>query len=186
MSKPYLENQEESVGFSIENSCELKDLGGNTSTTFGLNLLAETNTITKGVAASATSSKSFRQEQFDKFLVQAIDEALVSLGEPVKNTFYQHLTDDFGITKDDIPNKLGEFCNIIHKIFGLGASRLEMKFMRNLSSLAKTSDNWPEYEWPLAKWIVMEVSFEEFIHKVRSGYEAEGISKNKQNFSAQK
>ena len=183
MGKPYLESQE-SVGFSIENSCEL-DLGSSTSTPFGLNPSPETNTIAKRVVAIATSSKSLRQEQFDKFLVQAIDEALVSLGEPVKNTFYQHLTDDFGITKDDIPNKLGEFCNIIHKIFGLGASRLEMKFMRNLSARAKTSDNWPEYEWPLAKWIVMEVSFEEFIHKVRSGYESEGASKNKQNVSVQ-
>jgi hypothetical protein len=34
-------------------------------------------------------SESSRQEQFDVFLVEAIDEALTSLGEPVKNALYQ-------------------------------------------------------------------------------------------------
>ena len=41
-----------------------------------------------------------RAAQFDGYLLDAIDKALSSLGEPVKNTLYQHLEVDFGISKE--------------------------------------------------------------------------------------
>lgn len=120
------------------------------------------------------NSENPRHEQFDDFLVQAINEVLTSLGEPVKNTLYQHLEVDFNITKNEIPNKIAEFCKIIHKIFGLGASRLERKFMQNLNSKVQANVECPECEWSLSKWIVMETSFEENINNIRKNYEALG------------
>jgi hypothetical protein len=118
--------------------------------------------------------ESPRQGQFNDFLGQAIDEVLTSLGEPVKNTFYQRLEVDFDIPKNEIPKKIPEFCNIIHKIFGLGACRLERKFMQNLNSKVQANVELPECEWSLSKWIVMETSFEENIDKIRKNYESLG------------
>lgn len=113
------------------------------------------------------------QEKFDEFLIEAIDEALSSLGEPVKNTVYHHLENDFNIPKNEIPQKLGEFSHIIRKIFGIGASRLEIKFMKNLNSKVKANVQVPEYEWPISKWIVMEMSFEEYVNNIRKDYETQ-------------
>jgi hypothetical protein len=110
------------------------------------------------------------QEQFDGVLVQAIDEVLTTLGEPVKNAFYQHLEVDFNIPKNEIPKNIAKFCNIIHKIFGLGACRLERKFMQNLNSKVQANVEWPECEWSLSKWIVMDTSFEENIDNIRKNY----------------
>jgi hypothetical protein len=161
MANLSVESQEvERIGFldnSYENQGSVTDSSSFNSTGKG-----------KSVATAVLPSiKSLRQEQFDKFLVQAIDEAITSLGEPVKNTIYQHLADDFGITKDDIPQQIAEFSDIIHKIFGLGATRLEIKFMKNLNSRIKADVDWPGFECSSSKWIEMEISFEEFVIKMR-------------------
>jgi hypothetical protein len=113
------------------------------------------------------------QEKFDQLLIEAIDEALSSLGEPVKNAVYQHLQNDFSIEKDKIPSQIEEFSNIIHKIFGLGASRLEIKFMKNLNSKIEIDIKMPEYEWPLSKWIIADLSFTEYAHDARKNYVSE-------------
>ena len=118
--------------------------------------------------------ESSRQGQFNDFLVQAIDEVLTSLGEPVKNAFYQHLEEDFNIPKNEIPKNITEFCNIIHKIFGLGACRLERKFMQNLNLKVQANVECPECERSLSQWIVMETSFEDSVSKIRQNYEALG------------
>ena len=109
---------------------------------------------------------------------EAIDEALTSLGEPVKNTVYYHLENDFNIPKNEIPQKLGLFSHIIHKIFGIGASRLEIKFMKNLNSKVKTNMQLSEYEWPLSKWIVMEMSFTDYVDHIRKDYENQMATKH--------
>ena len=64
------------------------------------------------------------QEQFNKLLVEAIDDALTTLGEPVKNTFTNIYENDFDLNKDEIPKKIDEFSFIIHNIFGLGAQQV--------------------------------------------------------------
>ena len=76
------------------------------------------------------SEKSEYEEEFDGILLEAIDETLLSLGEPVKNTVYFHLSQNFQIEKCEIPKKINEFSDFIHKIFGAGASRVEIKFMK--------------------------------------------------------
>jgi hypothetical protein len=117
------------------------------------------------------------QEKFDQLLNEAIDEALSSLGEPVKNAVYQHLQNDFCIEKDKIPCQIDEFSTIIHKIFGLGASRLEIKFMKNLNAKIEIDIKMPEYEWPLSKWIIADLSFTEYVHNARKNYVSE-LEKN--------
>ena len=120
-----------------------------------------------------SNEMNLKQEQFNEILIKAIDEVLSSLGEPVKNTFYQHLENDFKIPKDKIPQNMNDFEYVIHKIFGLGASRLEITFVKSLSSKVNDNLQCPEREWQLSERIVMEMSFEEHISKMRLGYEGD-------------
>ena len=117
-----------------------------------------------------TSAASFSQKKFNECLIQAVDEALTSLGEPVKNTIYFQLESNFNIKKSEIPDQIEEFTNIIHKIFGLGASRLEIKFMKNLHSKIKVSIEINGCDWPLTKWIVEDMSFTDYIKRTRENY----------------
>lgn len=118
----------------------------------------------------AESKINLRKEQFNGYLIEAIDETLTSLGEPVKNVLYSNLESNFGISKEDIPEKIIDFSSILHKLFGLGASRLELKFMKNLNDKIQADIKWSEYEWPLSKWAVMDLSFEEYIFKIREDF----------------
>ena len=109
-------------------------------------------------------------EEFNKLLLEAIDEALSSLGEAVKNSIYSHLQNDFKIKRDEIPDRICEFSDILHKIFGLGAGRLEVRCMKNICEKVKISMSWPEYEWPMSKWIVTDITFQEYVGNAKKSY----------------
>jgi hypothetical protein len=126
------------------------------------------NNIISGAPAPAKTSDS--DEKFDQYLLEAIDETLTSLGEVVKNAVFEHLKNDFQIDKANIPEKICDFSEIIHKIFGLGAARLEVKIMNNLNSKLQVDVQLTEYEWPLSKWIINDVSFIDYIANLRSSY----------------
>ena len=72
------------------------------------------------------------QQKFDQLLIEAIDEVLCSLGEPVKNQLYIILENDFSITKNELPQQIEEFSNFLFRIFGSSARHLEIKFMKTL------------------------------------------------------
>jgi hypothetical protein len=69
---------------------------------------------------------------FDKILLRAIDEALNSLGESVRQAIYFHIEDKFGIIKNEIPEKLQQFQGGLKEIFGAGAQVIEILIMKNL------------------------------------------------------
>ena len=117
-----------------------------------------------------TPNESSAQKRFNNYLIEAVDEALTSLGEPVKNTIYFQLENNFSIPKNEIPNQIDEFTNIMHKIFGLGASRLEIKFMKNLYSKIKVNSETNGCEWPLSRWIMDDISFTEYVQRTREEY----------------
>jgi hypothetical protein len=118
-------------------------------------------------------------EEFNKLLLEAIDEALLSLGEAVKNSIYSHLQNDFKIKRNEIPDRICEFSDILHKIFGLGAVRLEVKCMKNISEKIKVRIAWPEYEWPMSKWIVTDITFQEYVGNAKKSY----LTERKKNHS---
>jgi hypothetical protein len=117
--------------------------------------------------------KNSREERFDEFLFEAIDETLSSLGEPVKNTIYLNLQKDFGIEKNEIPQQIDKFLDIMHLILGLSASRLEAKFLKNLQLKINVGTPLFEYEWPLSKWIIMDPSFKERLSSMRQNFVAQ-------------
>ena len=156
------ENQEtERMCFAIEASDEEKSSCSLTDGSLA-QLLIEQNKEEKGL---------FLQEQFDQYLSEAIDEAMTTLGEAVKSTLYQHLDVDFSMPKQEIPRRIDEFDDIIHKIFGLGACRLEIKFMKILNLKICANSDASQCELPLSKWIVLEISFKDYVKNMRKDFE---------------
>ena len=117
-----------------------------------------------------TPNEDSAQKKFNDYLIEAVDEALTTLGEPVKNTVYFQLENSFNIPKNEIPDQIDKFTNIMHKIFGLGASRLEIKFIKNLYSKIKVNVETNGYEWPLSSWIMDDGSFTEYVQRTREEY----------------
>jgi hypothetical protein len=73
-----------------------------------------------------------RAFNFEKLLLEAIDEGLSSLYGPSKQMIYSLLENTFSIKRQDIPSKTQEFVNAIDKIFGLGAKVLEILIIKRL------------------------------------------------------
>ena len=111
---------------------------------------------------------STSQQRFDQLLVEAIDEVLCSLGEPVKNHLYIQLENDFSITKNDLPQQIEEFSHFIFRIFRSGASNIEIKFMQTL--YAKISaDRHIEHNLSTCKEI--DITFLNYVKKMRDSFE---------------
>lgn len=83
-------------------------------------------------------------ENFDKLLLEAVDEALASLGDSVKQAVYFHLEKSFGIKKEDVPNRIGDFAQVVENIFGPGASYLESSIMKRLYEKVRVVFEWGE------------------------------------------
>ena len=105
-------------------------------------------------------------------LLEAIDEALSSLGETPKKAIYYQLEMAFNIKTKEIPNKIDDFSRALEQIFGLGARHLEILFMKNLHAKVEVTCKWPTYGWPLSKWIVPEMTFQEYVRLMRQNFEA--------------
>ncbi len=72
------------------------------------------------------------QQDFDEILINAIDDALLSLGTSARQSIYFHLKNNFNVDKEMIPQKLEVFQEGLEKIFGIGARFLEILIMKNL------------------------------------------------------
>lgn len=123
-------------------------------------------------------AKQSQHKNFDQLLLDAIDEGLSGLGEAGKASIYIHLEGLFNIRKWEIPN-LSVFSNALERIFGLGARHLEILFMKNLHAKLEVTCKWPTYEWPLSKWVVPEMTFQEYVRLMRQNFEAANDDKLK-------
>jgi hypothetical protein len=86
-----------------------------------------------------------KSKNFNELLLEAIDEALNSLGESVKQSIYFHIENKF-VPKKDIPENIKDFQGGLEKIFGAGAQFIEILIMKNLHAkigitLTVESDN---------------------------------------------
>ncbi len=70
---------------------------------------------------------------FNKLLLHAIDEALNSLGDSVKQVIYFHMENKFNVTRTQIPENLEEFQKGLEKIFGTGARLIEVLIIKKLA-----------------------------------------------------
>jgi hypothetical protein len=69
---------------------------------------------------------------FEKLLLEAVDECLASLGESSKQAIYFHLEKGFNIQRQEIPFKIEAFIFAVEKIFGIGANFLELLILKGL------------------------------------------------------
>jgi hypothetical protein len=79
---------------------------------------------------------------FEKFLLEAVDESLSSLGESSKQSIYYHLDSSFSIKKQEIPDKVEAFTAALEKIFGLGANFIESLIMKRLMEKVELGPKW--------------------------------------------
>jgi hypothetical protein len=75
-------------------------------------------------------------EEFEKLLVEAIDEGLSSLGESPKQAILFHLENTFNIKKQEISNNIEAFDDSLKKLFGPGADFLEKLILKKLGEKA--------------------------------------------------
>lgn len=102
-----------------------------------------------------------KRKAFEKLLLEAIDEALTSLGESVKQSVYYHIERKFKIAKKDIPSHLPEFMNGLKSIFGLGADFIEIIIMRKLYEKVGQPIEWKENK---------ELVFSEYVEAVKESF----------------
>ncbi|UCC33616.1 MAG: hypothetical protein JSW53_01015 [Candidatus Bathyarchaeota archaeon] len=72
------------------------------------------------------------KNDFDKLLIEAIDDGLASLGESSKDAIYFHLEKGFNVRKSEIPSRIDSFKEAIEGIFGSGARFLETLILTKL------------------------------------------------------
>jgi len=71
---------------------------------------------------------------FNKLLLNAIDEALKSLGKSARQSVYFHIENKFSINRNEIPRNLQEFQEGLETIFGTGTRFIEILIIKNLHS----------------------------------------------------
>lgn len=109
-------------------------------------------------------------KNFDTVLLDTIDLAFSALGQNVKTSIYFHLEAKFGLSKENIPDRIGDFSNALDQIFGQAARSLEILIMKHLNEKIKCN-----YSWVGPKWLVPNLTFEKYVNLVRIS--VEGSSK---------
>lgn len=84
------------------------------------------------------------RKSFEKLLLEAVDEALASLGDSAKQAIYFHLERKFKIRKSEIPCRVEEFAKGLKEIFGLGAQFIEILVMKRLYERIGQPLEWDE------------------------------------------
>lgn len=98
---------------------------------------------------------------FERLLLEAVDEGLSSLGESSKQAIYFHLKVGFNLKRHEIPYKIEDFANAIEKIFGLGANFLEILIMKRLYEKVGRPIKWQESK---------DFTFTEYVAAVRRSF----------------
>lgn len=102
---------------------------------------------------------------FYDILLEAIDKSFLSLGEPVKKSIYCYL-ENSGIKKSEIPFRIEDFQNALEKLFGIGTRHVEILVIKNLHEKIKI-----KYKGNLPSWVVPDLTFKEYIRRVKMTYE---------------
>jgi hypothetical protein len=89
---------------------------------------------------------SLSGRDFEKVLLEAVDEGLSALGESAKHAIYFHLERSFNIKREEIPRRIVAFTKAIESIFGVGANFVEILIMKKLYGKVGGVFNWNEYE----------------------------------------
>lgn len=95
---------------------------------------------------------------FEKLLIEAVDDGFSSLGESCKQAIYFHLENTFKIKRQEIPSKIEDFAKAIEQIFGPGAKLIEIEIMKVLRQKVEHFKYFPKQE---------DIIFTEYIATLR-------------------
>jgi hypothetical protein len=111
-----------------------------------------------------------KKETFEEILLEALDEALSTLGEKVKNAVYFHLNSRFYIERNEIPNRMTEFITALERIFGLATPHLEILIMKTLNDkLSLTGNRTPiQNSSP-------EITFQKYLQLMKQTFEEQRL-----------
>ncbi len=84
------------------------------------------------------------EKDFEKILLESVDDALASLGESARQAIYFHLEKKFKVEKREIPRHLDNFEKGLEKIFGPGAKFIEILIMKKLHEKVGQPLEWNE------------------------------------------
>jgi hypothetical protein len=118
-------------------------------------------------------AKKSYEGSFDQILLDAIDEALLNLGESVKTAIYFHLEELFKIKKQEIPQRINDFSNALEQIFGLGAIHIRILILKSLHSKIRIVCELISHEWAIP-----EITFQEYINLAKQKFEESNFDKN--------
>jgi hypothetical protein len=96
---------------------------------------------------------------FEELFLEAVDEALSSLGKTAKEATYYRIGKTVRIKKEEIPHEVEKFATAIESIFSVGAALLEIQIMKRIYEKAgKNFEYYPKRG---------ELSFTEYVHALR-------------------
>jgi hypothetical protein len=78
------------------------------------------------------------KRDFGRYVSEAVDEGLSSLGTSSKQAIYFHLEKEFNIKPQEIPERITDFSDALEEIFGLGANFIEILIMERLREKARS------------------------------------------------
>ena len=73
-------------------------------------------------------------QRIDQYLLDAIEESLVFLGEPIKNQIFTQLESSCSIKKEALPEHIEIFSRLLYRLFGSHAKLIEIKCMKTFYS----------------------------------------------------
>lgn len=101
------------------------------------------------------------ERSFERLLLEAVDEALVSLGASARKAIYFHLENRFKIARNEIPDHVEAFSKGLENIFGVGAQFLEILMMKKLHERIGKPLIWDESR---------ELAFTSYVEEAKRSY----------------
>jgi len=118
-----------------------------------------------------------RVNKFNFLLLEAVDEALSTLGESIKKSVYFHLEETYKIRSCEIPIKIAQFSDALEKMFGIGSRYLEILVMKRFYPKIQISCDWPKPDY-----ITPDLSFREYIELMRKEFSKQYVKTNMEFF----
>ena len=81
------------------------------------------------VANKQAGTKS-KTGMVERIVVNAVERVFSSIDESCKQAIYHHLSNNFNISKEQIPHKIDAFANALEKMFGAGAKLIKIEIMK--------------------------------------------------------
>jgi hypothetical protein len=117
-----------------------------------------------------------KANKFDFMLLEAIDEALSTLGESIKESVYFHLQETYRLKRVEIPSRIDAFSDALEKMFGLGSRYLEILIMKKFYPKIQLTCE------PKTSFAKPDLSFKMYIELMRGEFIKRAVKTNMEFF----